>query len=341
MGIIYCHKNKITGKCYIGHTFKSLEERVGNKPEQAYSGNKSFSNDILKYGWNNFESSILETVDNNNATERETYWINEFAKNHSIYNKCMIGTHNSKRTIRSAHRTNRDMEIHICSMFETGYSMNDISKICGVSINTVQRILKYSGIDTNTQGELSFIQKKNCLEREKFLKSRKCPICGGLLHENGINIKRKTCSRRCASIYKRLTIDERKKIDSSHQEYINEYKELMKNQRQIAKEYIEERNIKSIDVRTDIENDLYEQQKHRYRPKHTAEELQWRKDEVRCKQKLDLILNSGVDLMKFGYNTKLCKMFPELSKKTILFLLRKYRIPHFERVGSKQATVNL
>lgn len=253
----------------------------------------------------------------------------------------MVGTHNSKRTIRSAHRTNRDMEIHICSMFETGYSMNDISKICGVSINTVQRILKHSGIDTNTHGELSFIQKKNCLEREKFLKSRKCPICGGLLHENGINIKRKTCSRRCASIYKRLTIDERKKIDSSHQEYINEYKELMRNQKQIAKEYIEERNIKSIDVRTDIENDLYEQQKHRYRPKHTAEELQWRKDEVRCKQKLDLILNSGVDLMKFGYNTKLCKMFPELSKKTILFLLRKYRIPHFERVGSKQATANL
>ena len=66
------------------------------------------------------------------------------------------------------------------------------------------------------------------------------------------------------------------------------------------------------------------------KPKHTAEELHWRRDEVRCKQKLDLILNSGVDLMKFGYNAKLCRMFPELSKRTILFLLRKYNIPHFE-----------
>lgn len=52
---------------------------------------------------------------------------------------------------------------------------------------------------------------------------------------------------------------------------------------------------------------------------------------------LDLILNSGVDLMKFGYNTKLCRMFPkELNKGTILFLLRKYNIPHFECVGSSK-----
>lgn len=73
----------------------------------------------------------------------------------------------------------------------------------------------------------------------------------------------------------------------------------------------------------------------------TAEELHWRKDEERCKQKLDLILNSDVDLMKFGYNIKLCKMFPELSKKTILFLLRKYNIPHFERIGSNITNLNL
>lgn len=50
MSIIYCHKNKITGKCYVGHTFKSLEERVSHNPYKAYSGNKEFSDDILKYG---------------------------------------------------------------------------------------------------------------------------------------------------------------------------------------------------------------------------------------------------------------------------------------------------
>ena len=45
--------------------------------------------------------------------------------------------------------------------------------------------------------------------------------------------------------------------------------------------------------------------------------------------------------MEFGYNTKLCEMFPELNKKRILFLLRKYSIPHFERKGSSQATLRL
>lgn len=50
---------------------------------------------------------------------------------------------------------------------------------------------------------------------------------------------------------------------------------------------------------------------------------------------LDLILNSGVDLMKFGYNTVLCKMFPKtLTKNKILRLLRRYNVPHFERLCS-------
>lgn len=53
-------------------------------------------------------------------------------------------------------------------------------------------------------------------------------------------------------------------------------------------------------------------------------------------QLLNLITSSGVDLMKFGYNTKLCEMFSELNKKRILYLLRKYDIPHFERLGNNQ-----
>ena len=264
MGIIYCHKNKITGKYYVGHTFKSLEERVGYKPEQAYSGNREFSTDILKYGWNNFESSVFEIVDNDSATERETFWINKIAETHSIYNKCMVGTHNSKKTIRTTYRVTDDVETRIYSMFKAGYSMNDISKFCGVTINTVKRVLNHFGVNVPHKERLNFIQKKNRSEREKFLKSRKCPICGGMLHRNGINIKRKTCSTRCANIYKALSIDERKEINRCHKEYIIEYKELIKNQRQIAAEYVEERDIKAIEVRKDIENDLYEQQKHKH-----------------------------------------------------------------------------
>ena len=63
MGIIYCHKNKINGKCYVGQTRKSLEKRIGPNQELSYRNNKDFSSDMIEYGWDNFETSILETVD--------------------------------------------------------------------------------------------------------------------------------------------------------------------------------------------------------------------------------------------------------------------------------------
>lgn len=112
----------------------------------------------------------------------------------------------------------------------------------------------------------------------------------------------------------------------------NEFMSKLNEKKHQHREYVENRINELKNSRTKLIVDSCEV----YIPKHTAEELQWRKDEVRCKQKLDLILNSGVDLMKFGYNAKLCRMFPELTKGIILFLLRKYNIPHFERKGSKE-----
>lgn len=50
---------------------------------------------------------------------------------------------------------------------------------------------------------------------------------------------------------------------------------------------------------------------------------------------LDLITSSGIDLMKYGYISKLCKLYPgTLTKRIVLHLLRKYHIKHFERSGS-------
>ena len=50
---------------------------------------------------------------------------------------------------------------------------------------------------------------------------------------------------------------------------------------------------------------------------------------------LSLISNSGIDLMKFGYVSKLCELYPNiLTKRIVLHLLRKYDVAHFERSGS-------
>jgi len=60
MWIIYKHTNKINGKSYIGQTCQSPEERW--RDGEGYKHSPKFYHAIQKYGWNNFEHSIL--VDN-------------------------------------------------------------------------------------------------------------------------------------------------------------------------------------------------------------------------------------------------------------------------------------
>ena len=68
--IIYCHTNKINGKKYIGTTCKSPSHRWrGNGI--GYCNNNHFYNAICKYGWNNFEHTILFC----NLTKDDAYLI--------------------------------------------------------------------------------------------------------------------------------------------------------------------------------------------------------------------------------------------------------------------------
>lgn len=75
--IIYKHTNKVNGKCYIGQTKQSLNQRWRNG--DGYRNNVYFYNSIIKYGWDNFNHEILE--DNlyslEQANEREIFWISK------------------------------------------------------------------------------------------------------------------------------------------------------------------------------------------------------------------------------------------------------------------------
>lgn len=65
------------------------------------------------------------------------------------------------------------------------------------------------------------------------------------------------------------------------------------------------------------------------------------RDTNKEEQLLKVILGSGIDLLKFGYCTKLCNAYPDiLTKRIVLRLLRKYSIPHYERRGAKCAPIN-
>ena len=69
-GIIYIHRNKINGKCYVGQTVTSPHIRWGengyNYIVQTQDGkfiHPKFAPAILKNGWDNFEHLILPSLD--------------------------------------------------------------------------------------------------------------------------------------------------------------------------------------------------------------------------------------------------------------------------------------
>lgn len=332
MSVVYCHRNKITGKCYIGQTHKTLENRVGTKPEMSYRNNKSFSSDIVKYGWENFETTVLEVVEDSTIlNDRETYWINEIKKTNEIYNKYLKGTCNYKNTPLSNNRV-EDFEVSkILELFDKGYCMTDIGLELGYSINIIKGILSKNGRVSNGCGELNIVQKINKERIQDYIRARKCPLCGNPVHvEKNIHINKLVCSKACANKLLTLSNEEHKKVELEREKFVDGYKSLLEDCEKTKLKYECSRLSKYKKVRETKIVKILEDKNKKCCDKIIKNNY-WHNDEEKCKQKLDLILNSGVDLMKFGYNTKLCKMLPELGKNTILFLLRKYNIPHFER----------
>lgn len=74
----------MNNKAYIGQTCQKPERRWRNG--EGYSHCSYFYNAIQKYGWDNFEHKILETVTTQEkANEREQYWIKFYNSNNNDY----------------------------------------------------------------------------------------------------------------------------------------------------------------------------------------------------------------------------------------------------------------
>lgn len=78
---IYCIKNLVNGKVYIGQSV-NIKRRIKDHFVRAFSCNKSndeydkpLGRAIRKYGKENFEVTIIEECEKEKLNEREIYWI--------------------------------------------------------------------------------------------------------------------------------------------------------------------------------------------------------------------------------------------------------------------------
>jgi group I intron endonuclease len=87
---IYCLKNKINNKKYIGQSIniekRFLEHFNNSKNPNANGYNSKFYRAIRKYGIHNFEFSIIEELSLDKLNERETFWIQYYDSYKNGYN---------------------------------------------------------------------------------------------------------------------------------------------------------------------------------------------------------------------------------------------------------------
>ena len=70
-GIIYKATSKTSGKSYVGQTVRSLNRRKRGHWDDSKRYNTKFYNAIKKYGWEDFEWSVLLVCDLNNLDHAE------------------------------------------------------------------------------------------------------------------------------------------------------------------------------------------------------------------------------------------------------------------------------
>lgn len=91
MPYIYCITNDVNDKKYVGKTsLKTIEERFHQHIEDSKRSRcekRALYDAMLKYGYNHFSISLLETVETEEeACKQEQYWIEKLGTYHNGYN---------------------------------------------------------------------------------------------------------------------------------------------------------------------------------------------------------------------------------------------------------------
>ena len=142
MAYVYCIKNDINDKVYIGKTIHNIEKRFKEHIRDARSHRRTskFHNAIEKYGEEHFYPIILEECEEDIVSIREQYYIQLYNSVNSGYNLSYGGEGES--TI--------DLD-RLIELYNQGYNYTEISKITGHARITVSNKLNKAGYKFRTE----------------------------------------------------------------------------------------------------------------------------------------------------------------------------------------------
>lgn len=144
MGYIYKITNKVNGKGYVGQTTWPIQKRWNQHIADATGNNKKklylIHHALLKYGVDNFNFNIVETIPDNKLDEREKYWI-------KFWHTCIYDSDcNGYNLTWGGQGTTVIDSKPILDLWNQGYTTTEISEKLNHSQITISAHLKMEGI---------------------------------------------------------------------------------------------------------------------------------------------------------------------------------------------------
>ena len=137
IGKIYCIKNKVNGKCYVGKTLSSIEKRFHEHCcERHRSTERPLYRAMNKYGIENFEVNLLEECDYRTLSEREAYWISQLDTYNNGYNATLGG---DGKVLYNYEQ--------IVEKYKTGMLIKELADYFECSVDTIRTALHAADID--------------------------------------------------------------------------------------------------------------------------------------------------------------------------------------------------
>lgn len=136
MACIYCIKNDVNDKVYIGKTIYTVEHRFKEHLRDVYNYkcNSKLHRAILKYGKEHFYPILIEECSDEEASEKEKYYIQLYNSVENGYNISYGGEGESKVDF-----------LKIKTLFLQGYQIKEIAEITGYTRKTISTRLKSAG----------------------------------------------------------------------------------------------------------------------------------------------------------------------------------------------------